>query len=106
MLIVYAATSVVSVEQLYAGAFIPGFILAGLYVVYVIGRAWLKPSLAPKPRDEDIGDTSIAHVSWLLLTSFVPLAVLIMAVLGAIVFGLATPSEAADRKSTRLNSSP
>src|SRR3546814_295782 len=95
MLIVYAATSGVSVVQLYAGAFIPGFILAGLYVVYVIGRAWLKPSLAPKPRDEDIGDTSIAHVSWLLLTSFVPLAVLIMAVLGAIVFGLATPSEAA-----------
>src|SRR3546814_15227197 len=58
MLIVYAATSGVSVVQLYAGAFIPGFILAGLYVVYVIGRAWLKPSLAPKPRDGAIGRAS------------------------------------------------
>src|SRR3546814_16304077 len=57
MLIVYAATSGVSVVQLYAGAFIPGFLLAGLYVVYVIGRAWLKPALAPTPRDEETGAT-------------------------------------------------
>src|SRR3546814_14639981 len=53
MLIVYAATSGVSVVQLYAGAFIPGFILAGLYVVYVLGRAWQKPSRPPTlPREE------------------------------------------------------
>ena len=95
MLIVYAATSGVSVVQLYAAAFIPGFMLAGMYIVYVIVRAWLNPSLAPKPSEEDLGDTSIAYVAWMLLTSFLPLAVLILAVLGAIVFGLATPSEAA-----------
>jgi len=95
MLIVYAATSGVSVVQLYAAAFIPGFLLAGLYIVYVIVRAWINPSLAPKPREEDLGDTSLTHIAWMLLTSFLPLAVLILAVLGAIVFGLATPSEAA-----------
>jgi tripartite ATP-independent transporter DctM subunit len=95
MLIVYAATSGVSVVQLYAAAFIPGFMLAGLYILYVIVRAWLNPSLAPKPTKEELGDTSIAYVAWMLLTSFLPLAILILSVLGAIVFGLATPSEAA-----------
>ena len=54
------------------------------------------PSLAPKPRPEELGDTSIRFSrSGSLLTSFLPLAVLILAVLGAILFGLATPSEAA-----------
>jgi tripartite ATP-independent transporter DctM subunit len=95
MLIVYAATSGVSIVRLYAAAFIPGFLLAGLYITYVIGRAWLNPALAPKPRAEDIGDTSLGHVAFMMVTSFFPLAILILSVLGAIVFGLATPSEAA-----------
>ena len=49
MLIVYSATTNVSVMRLYAGAIIPGFLLAGLYISYVIARAALNPSLAPKP---------------------------------------------------------
>ena len=53
MLIVYGATAGVSVVRLYAGAMIPGFLLAGLYVVYVITRAWLNPKLAPKLTDEE-----------------------------------------------------
>jgi len=47
MLIVYGATAGVSVVQLYAGAFFPGIMLAGLYIVYVIIVAKLKPHLAP-----------------------------------------------------------
>ncbi len=47
MLIVYGATAGVSVVQLYAGAFFPGLMLAGLYIVYVIIVAKLKPSMAP-----------------------------------------------------------
>jgi TRAP-type mannitol/chloroaromatic compound transport system permease large subunit len=47
MLIVYGATAGVSVVQLYAGAFFPGIMLAGLYVVYVIVLAKLKPNLMP-----------------------------------------------------------
>ncbi|MFN7713348.1 MAG: TRAP transporter large permease subunit [Curvibacter sp.] len=47
MLIVYGATAGVSVVQLYAGAFFPGIMLAGLYIVYVIIVAKLKPSMAP-----------------------------------------------------------
>jgi len=92
MLIVYAATAGVSIVQVYAAAMFPGAMLAGLYIVYVIGRAFLNPRLAPKPPKEDI---PITRVLWTVFTSFVPLAVLIMAVLGAILFGLATPTEAA-----------
>jgi TRAP-type mannitol/chloroaromatic compound transport system permease large subunit len=47
MLIVYGATAGVSVVQLYAGAFFPGIMLAGLYVVYVVVLAKLKPHLMP-----------------------------------------------------------
>jgi TRAP-type mannitol/chloroaromatic compound transport system permease large subunit len=51
LLIVYGATAGVSVVQLYAGAFFPGIMLAGLYIIYVIVLAKLKPSLAPpRPR--------------------------------------------------------
>jgi tripartite ATP-independent transporter DctM subunit len=94
MLIVYAAAAGESVVRLYAAAMFPGFMLAGLYLVYVIGRAVINPSLTPKlPRDQT--EVPRAQVWLALATSFFPLAVLIMAVLGAILFGLATPSEAA-----------
>ena len=94
MLIVYAATSGVSVVRAYAAAIFPGMMLAGLYVVYVIGRAALNPSIAPKPPKEQT-DMPTVELVVMLLTSFLPLAVLIMSVLGAILFGLATPTEAA-----------
>lgn len=95
MLIVYGQTAGVSVVQLYAAAFIPGFMLAGMYMVYVVIRAIMDPSVAPKPRPEDLPNISTWGIVWLLLTTFFPLAFLILAVLGAIMFGLATPSEAA-----------
>ena len=94
MLIVYGAAAGVSVVKLYAGAIFPGLLLAGLYVVYVIGRAMITPSLAPKPPKEDT-DVPFGKLAVMLLTSFFPLAVVIMSVLGAILFGLATPPEAA-----------
>jgi tripartite ATP-independent transporter DctM subunit len=95
MLIVYAAASGVSIVKLYAGALLPGLALAGLYIIYVVTRSKLQPHLAPKPTREEVGDVSFSKIMWQLLTSFFPLAFLILAVLGAILFGLATPSEAA-----------
>jgi tripartite ATP-independent transporter DctM subunit len=94
LLILYAATAGESVVKLYAGAFIPGFILAGFYIAYVVIRAIINPKLAP-PLAEDEGKVPFLEVIWALLTSFFPLAVLIMSVLGAILLGLATPTEAA-----------
>ena len=94
LLIVYAATAGVSAVKLYAAAFVPGFMLAGLYIAYVILRAMINPALCPKlPKEQT--DIPFSKVLWALATSFFPLALLILAVLGAILMGLATPSEAA-----------
>lgn len=93
LLIVYAATASVSVVKLYAAAIIPGFTLAMLYVIYIIVRATINPSLCPKPKDVD--HYTIWQSVLMVLKAFVPLAALIMAVLGSILMGLATPSEAA-----------
>jgi len=93
MLIVYAATAGVSVVKLYAAAMVPGFLLAGLYLLYVIARVVINPSLAPKPKGLD--NIGIGQSIYLLVTAFLPLALLILTVLGSILFGLATPSEAA-----------
>ena len=94
LLIVYAATAGVSAVKLYAAAFIPGFMLAGFYILYIIARAMINPALAPKLPPEQT-NVPTREVFWALATSFFPLALLIISVLGAILFGLATPSEAA-----------
>jgi tripartite ATP-independent transporter DctM subunit len=94
LLIVYAATAGISAVKLYAAAIVPGFLLATLYVVYVIGRAVINPALCPRLPPEET-DVPLAEVLRAMATSFLPLALLIVAVLGAILFGLATPSEAA-----------
>jgi len=93
MLIVYAAIAELSPLRLYAAAVFPGFLLAGSYILYVIIRVFINPSIAPKPREEDVPPARVVY--WQLLTSFVPLTALIMLVLGSILGGLATPAEAA-----------
>jgi tripartite ATP-independent transporter DctM subunit len=94
LLILYGATTATSVVKLYAAAFLPGFLLAGLYVVYVVARAVIDPKLCPRPPEFD-EHIPFRQVFSALLTSFFPLAILILSVLGAILLGLATPSEAA-----------
>jgi tripartite ATP-independent transporter DctM subunit len=93
MLIVYAAIAELSPLRLYAAAIFPGFLLAGFYMIYVVTRAFFNPSLAPKPIEEEVPPSRVIILQ--LLTSFVPLALLILTVLGSILLGLATPAEAA-----------
>jgi len=93
MLIVYAAIAELSPLRLYAAAVFPGLLLAGLYIVYVIVRVKINPSLAPMPAKDDIPPWGVVYYN--LLISFVPLTVLILLVLGSILGGLATPAEAA-----------
>ncbi|MCA3416280.1 MAG: TRAP transporter large permease subunit [Roseomonas sp.] len=94
MLILFGATAGVSVVQLYAAAFIPGVMLAGLYILYAMGIALVKPEMAPRLPPEEV-NIPFSQIAISLLTSFIPLALLIAMVLGAILMGLATPSEAA-----------
>ena len=93
MLIVYAAIAELSPLRLYAAAVFPGLLLASMYIMYVIFRVWLNPSIAPKPAVDQT--LTRGQIYWQLLISFVPLTILIMLVLGSILGGLATPAEAA-----------
>jgi tripartite ATP-independent transporter DctM subunit len=95
MLIVYAAATNVSIVRLYAAALLPGLTLVGLYLVYIIGRSLLQPSSAPRPTADEVPDMPMGKLLLMIATSFLPLAFLIFAVLGSILFGLATPTEAA-----------
>ena len=94
MLILYGATAGVSVVKLYAAAFIPGFLLASMYIVYAMAVGVVRPEWAPRLSRAEV-NVSVFKIVVELATSFVPLAALILSVLGAILFGLATPSEAA-----------
>ena len=93
MLIVYAAIAELSVLRLYAAAMIPGVLLASFYIIYVVGRAYFNPKLAPKPLEEEVPSTRVIILQ--MFTSVLPLSALIMSVLGSILMGLATPAEAA-----------
>jgi len=93
MLIVYAVIAQLSPLRLFAAAIFPGLMLAGLYILYVIVRAYFNPSIAPKPPAEEIPPR--AEILKEVLVSFLPLFSLIILVLGTILAGLATPAEAA-----------
>ncbi|MBM3597034.1 MAG: TRAP transporter large permease subunit [Alphaproteobacteria bacterium] len=94
MLIVMGPVLGVSVAELYSAAFGPGFLLAGLYVVYLLGRSYLNPALGPPvPPEERVRDPWVIVKE--LVYGVVPLAGLIAATLGSIIAGLATPTEAA-----------
>jgi len=93
MLIVYSVIAQLSPLRLFAAAILPGLLLAGLYIGYAIIRAYLNPSIAPKPPQEEIPPRS--EIMREVLVSFLPLFSLIILVLGTILGGLATPAEAA-----------
>ncbi len=85
----------VSVGDLFVGSLLPGLVLVGLYIVYVLIKAWLHPESMPAlERDSTIVESGRDFVMRLLGALVVPL-VLIMAVLGSILAGVATPTEAA-----------
>jgi tripartite ATP-independent transporter DctM subunit len=82
----------VSVGDLFAGALIPGLTLVGLYILYQIVTAVLRPATSPAmPRDAADADDTVRR----LMHALVAPIVLIIAVLGSILAGVATPTEAA-----------
>src|SRR3954470_11332716 len=83
MLILYGATAGVSVVKLYAAAFLPGLMLTGFYMLYVILIAFFRPAMAPPPTPEMMRDATWPRALAELARSFLPLAALIFSVLGA-----------------------
>ncbi len=94
LLILYGFIAGVSVPRLYAAAFIPGFMLAGLYVVYIVVRSARDPKIAPPAPKEEM-TAPFSEVLGLFVKGLLPILSLILFVLGAIFFGVATPSEGA-----------
>jgi tripartite ATP-independent transporter DctM subunit len=94
MLVVYGPMAALSVGKLFFGAFLPGFMLSVLYLLYIAVRSFLEPNLAPAvPLEERRVPLLKKTVD--LIVSLVPPSILVLAVLGAIFFGVATPTEAA-----------
>jgi len=94
MLVVMGPVLGVSVLQLYAAAFGPGFLLAGMYIVYTMGRSFINPKLGPPvPKEERVH--ALPTILWECVVGLVPVTVLTIATLGAILAGLTTSTEAA-----------
>jgi len=86
----------VSVGDLFLGALLPGLGLVVFYTIYVLVKAWLDPASMPTlPRDASVDGQGGAALARRLLAALVVPLVLILAVLGSILAGLATPTEAA-----------
>jgi len=86
------APETISVGDLFAGALVPGLLLVLMYLIYIAVTAWLRPDALPKPektRNHEPG------FYFRVLKSLLPPLMLILAVLGSIIGGLATPTEAA-----------
>jgi tripartite ATP-independent transporter DctM subunit len=94
MLVLYGPMAGISVGKLFAGAIVPGLILAGLYVGYIAIRCWLSPTMAPSIPIEERMIPLSKKIS-ILVTGILPPLFLIIAVLGSIFFGIAAPTEAA-----------
>jgi len=82
----------VPVGELFIAATVPGAMLISFYILYILWIAWRKPHLAPALNDGDGFDTSLALA---VLKSLIPPLLLIIAVLGSIFFGIASPTESA-----------
>lgn len=94
MLVVMGPTIEVPVPQLFAAALLPGIMLAAIFTLYAMVRCWINPSLGP-PLPVELRSTSVTRVWIDFFSGLVPPSMLVLAALGSIFFGLATPTEGA-----------
>jgi len=90
-----ADQAAISVGKLFAGAIVPGLILSGLYILYILIKCWIKPEVGPALSHEERAAVSGKQLTLMVLKSLVPPMILILGVLGSIFAGIATPTEAA-----------
>jgi tripartite ATP-independent transporter DctM subunit len=90
--VILAAVAKVSVGKVLVGGVIPGIILACLYIIYIVGRCTIQPSIAPAYNPEHVSFLKKIKTS---ITYLFPMGLIIFSVIGFIFFGIATPTEAA-----------
>lgn len=90
MMIVFGYINRISIGKLFFGGVIPGFIAATIYTLYIVIRSYLQPHLAPR-----VAEKVTWRMRWTSLSEIIIPALLVVAVLGSIFTGMATPTEAA-----------
>jgi tripartite ATP-independent transporter DctM subunit len=93
ILVFYGLAAGVSVSDLFTASMLPGLLLAGLYIAYILIRCFINPSMGPIPTEQELS-VPIAQKLKLLKSVMLPLAVA-FSVLGSIYLGLASVTEAA-----------
>lgn len=91
MLVIMGDQVRVSVGDLFMGAVFPGLLLGLLYTVFILAYAWAKPNVAPAPKN---AKPVTLEIIFSVFKSIIPPSLLIIAVLGSIFMGIATPTEA------------
>jgi tripartite ATP-independent transporter DctM subunit len=94
MIVLYGPMAGLSVGKLFMGAFGPGLMLSGLYLIYIAVRPYIQPGCAP-PLPPEERAVPWGRKFYLLFTALIPPLLLILGVLGSIFFGIAAPTEAA-----------
>ena len=92
--IIVGSIADVSIAKLLIAGFIPGLLLAGIFLIYVFIRIAMNPKLAPANSDSEQGDVTSGEMAWALIR-ILPFAIVIFSVMGFILMGIATPSESA-----------
>ena len=93
MLIVMGPVVGVPATDLFAAAVIPGLLLSGLYIVYCLARSYIDPSVGPPLKESERMTSAVAVLKELML-GVIPVIIVILATLGAILWGIATPTDA------------
>ena len=91
--VMYASLAQISVGKLLAGMILPGLLMVGLFLAYIVIQGILKPTPIPESAREP--DLPLGEKLWLTVTTLLPVFALIFAVLGSILGGIASPTEAA-----------
>ncbi len=95
ILIIYGAESQLSIAKLYMGGIFSGLLLSALYVAYILIRCYVDPSLGPAMPEEERRKITTRKKVRMVFVSIIPPLGLIVAVLGSLFAGMATPTEAA-----------
>jgi len=94
MLVVMGSEASLSVGKLFAGAVIPGLILAALYTAYIAIRCYKNPEMGPPISQGELDKVTKKQIAFMVLKSLIPPVILILGVLGTLFTGIATPTEA------------
>ena len=94
VVIIYASLAELSIGALFAGIMIPGGLMVALFILYIAGRAWLRPQDGP-PAPREVYAIPLRQKLVVTVQGLVPAVLLVAAVLGAILGGIASPTESA-----------